>query len=52
MSIGVEIKDVFDCSLELNNDQLVGGYFTLDMKSIAYTDLDDIIILDITLTIN
>jgi len=28
-------------SLELNNDQLVGGYFTLDMKSITCTDLED-----------
>jgi len=28
-------------SLELKNDQLVGGYFTLDMTSIACTDLED-----------
>tara|TARA_B110000196_G_C21064652_1_gene624210 strand:+ start:422 stop:997 length:576 start_codon:yes stop_codon:yes gene_type:complete len=28
-------------SLELKNDQLVGGSFTLDMKSITCTDLED-----------
>jgi len=33
--------NIKDGSLELNNDQLVGGYFTLDMKSIACTDLED-----------
>ena len=52
MSVGIEIKDVFDGSLELNNDQLVGGHFTLDMKSITCTYLDDIFILDRTLTVN
>jgi len=33
--------NIKDGSLELNNDQLVGGYFTLDMKSITCTDLED-----------
>lgn len=33
--------NIKDGSLELKNDQLVGGYFTLDMKSIACTDLED-----------
>ena len=33
--------NIKDGSLELKNDQLVGGSFTLDMKSITCTDLED-----------